>query len=298
MSDVGRAASFPRSNRLQKGIRWAELATGGSGVALAVLVALSSAALGVTFNSINHVAPYRGAIFSANNQVVSICASKNRFGVTPTWNNGTGIGGWTSLSFSKSCVQALGGTSAGYAGTFLSIAIPIHVPNGGHSVQVNANVVFTASQSLHLGGLCPAPHLVNGNGYEQCTLFSQWCFSGCFYGPTPYLWDATNNTFVYSSTTFPVHNNYTEDYNYTTCSSNSCTYSNGTTSVKAQSTVNTPFTWYFNSTMVKSHKYWAVISFNGFAYSSVMNYPASTATASLNFGSFGNGFNVTSVTVV
>lgn len=161
------------------------------------------------------------------------------------------------------------------------------------------SIVFTAVTSYHIGGVCPPVHLdANGNGQENCGVETQWCFSQCFHGPSPYLWDQTNNTFVFDNTYFPSHNNYTYVYNQTSCSSFMCTYNNGTTNVRAASSVNTVFTWYFNSTMVKSHRYWAVILFSGFAFSEITNYPASTAAASFNLATFGDGLNVTSVKVV
>lgn len=290
-------ATYPVTNRPR---RWTPIgALGVSAVSAAFLVAISPLTSAALFNAVGHAAPYRGGMFSASNQVQSLCNSKNRFGVLPRWNNATGLGGWTSLSTSKSCPAALGGVSAGFAGSLLTVGIPVRVPSGAHSVQVVVSINFTASFSYHLGGRCPAVHLdANGNGQENCGIIAQWCFSICIYGSYPYLWDQTNNTYTYDNVYFPFHNNYTYIYNQTSCSSKVCSYNNGSSATSASPKVNTLFTWYFNSTMVKSHRYWAVILFSGFAYSSVQNYPASTASASLNFGSLGNGFNVTSVKVV
>ncbi|HEV2173913.1 MAG TPA: hypothetical protein VGR71_10110, partial [Nitrospira sp.] len=118
------------------------------------------------------------------------------------------------------------------------------------------------------------------------------------YAQTNYLWDATNNTYVYSSTNMRSYDNYTYIYNNTVCSSFTCTNYNGSNSLNAPSSVNTNFTWYFNSTMVKSHHYWAVIMFTGWASSTIQGFPKSTASASLNIATFGNGLNITSVNVV
>lgn len=288
-----------RASRLGPGTIGIHIVAGGGATAISALVVLSSVALGGTFNAINHVAPYRGGTFSVYNQIINTCASHNRFGVAPNWNNATGVGGWTSVSSARSCVPAVGQYSGGFAAELLTVGIPLRLPSGAHSVQVVVSINFTGMQTQHIGGACPTPHLdANGNGQENCGIYSDWCFSICIYGSYPYLWDQTNNTFVYDMVYFPFHHNYTYTYNQTSCSSFKCTYNNGTQSSSAQSKVNTVFTWYFNSTMVKTHRYWAVILFSGFADTSVQNYPASRASASLNFATFGEGFKVTSVTVV
>lgn len=157
--------------------------------------------------------------------------------------------------------------------------------------------MFAGAQMAKIGGTCPMPHLdVNGNGNENCLILSQWGLGGS----TSYLLDATNNTVVNSPTTFPNLYNYTYDYNRTSCSSFKCSYSNSTTAgaTLVGNSLSTTFTWFFNSTMVKTHQYWAIVTLSGGAQSFVYEYPASTASASLNFATFGNGLNITSVKVV
>lgn len=89
------------------------MVAGGSAVAVAFLVAFSSSALGRTFNSTNHTAPYHRATYSVSNILQTGCTTKTRLGVFPHWNNATGIGGWTALSTTKSCPQYLGGKAEG-----------------------------------------------------------------------------------------------------------------------------------------------------------------------------------------
>lgn len=280
-------------------LAFARLGICSSATFCVVAFALPAVTGAIIVNSTNHIAPYPGGTYSANNWVQTQCASKNRLGILPHWSNTTGVGGWTASATAKSCLPAIGVASGGIAGTFFSIAIPLRIPSGAHSVQVNAHIIYSGARSIHLGGPCPAVRLdANGNGQESCSISAQFCFSFCIGGSLPYLWDSTNNTYVYSGTSFPVSNNYTYLSNYTSCSAFKCTYSNSTYSGIAPNSVNTVFTWYFNSTMVKTHRYWAVITFSSFAYSEVQNYPRSTASASFNIGSLGNGLNLTSIAIV
>ncbi|HZY69544.1 MAG TPA: hypothetical protein VFF67_01005 [Thermoplasmata archaeon] len=256
----------------------------------------------MTFGTITISPPFHKATWSANNQVFSTCTTKAHLGVLPHWSNATGVGGWISTSSSKTCPVTVGGISDGWASTILTLAIPVRIPTGAHSVQLNLNIAATASQSAHIGKTCPAPRLnANGNGAEFCLITAEWCFPSCFNPNPTYLWDSTNNTYTTSSTSLPSYYNYTYDYNQTSCSSYKCTYSNYSSAAATSGTGNgfkAPFTWYFNTTAVKGHQYWVVVSINGYAMSEVENYPASTAAANLNVDTFGNGLNFTSIKIV
>ncbi|HZY69571.1 MAG TPA: hypothetical protein VFF67_01140 [Thermoplasmata archaeon] len=281
---------------------WGRIAVAGGVITCVVLISFGCAAAVVIPSSNNVSAPYRGALWSGYNQAQYACLSKARFGMTPQWSNATGVGGWIASSNSRSCSPLLGGTSWGMASTILTIAIPIRIPNGSHSVQVTSRIAMAASQGVHFGGACPAPHLdVNGNGNNVCRIYAEWCFAQCFGAASTYLFDATNSTYSYSNTSFPNSYNYTYDYNSSSCSSFKCTYSNftsaGSTAVTG-SGFNLAFTWYFSTTAAKSHHYWVVLAFNGYAGSMVQGYPASTAAAYMNVGTFGNQFNVTGIKIV
>ncbi|HZY69533.1 MAG TPA: hypothetical protein VFF67_00950 [Thermoplasmata archaeon] len=175
----------------------------------------------------------------------------------------------------------------------------MRIPTGAHSVQVNVKITSSTTQAIHVGKPCPAPVLnANGNGVLNCLIGYEWCFPSCFNPNPTYLWDATNNTYTYSGTSLPSQYNYSYAYNYTTCASFKCTYSNSSGSAGVANGYNAPFTWYFNTTAVKGHQYWVVVSINGYAMSEVENYPASTAAANLNVDSLGNQLNFTSIKIV
>lgn len=275
--------------------------SGGAAWCIALL-AVGSVAGGAVFHSTTISPPYHGAKWSANSQVFSNCATSARLSVAPHWSNATGIGGWISTATSKSCPTNLGGISDGWASTILTLSIPVRIPTGAHSVQVSMNIAVKASQMAHIGKSCPNPLLnANGNGNEFCLITDEWCFPSCFNPNPTYLWDATNNTYTSSSTSLPSYYNYTYDYNQTTCSSYKCTYSNYSSAGATAGTGNgykAPFTWYFNTTAVKSHHYWIIVSINGYAMSEVENYPASLAAAYLNVDSLGNGLNLTAINIV
>lgn len=267
--------------------------------ACVTFVSLSSVAAVITLGSLVITAPYNGATWSSNTQILYSCATSARFAVAPHWSNSTGVGGWIVKSSSKTCTLGGLGGSNGWASTILTIGLPVRIPTGAHSVQVTAKITFTPTGSIHIGKVCPAIVLnANGNGVLNCRIGYEWCFPSCFNPNPTYLLDKTNNSYTYSSTSLPAEDNYSYAYNDTSCGGFICTYSNSS-GAKAVGNVpgNSVFTWYFNTTAVKTHRYLVVISINGYASSYVDNYPSSAAASSLNFDSLGNQFNVTSIKI-
>ncbi|HZY69491.1 MAG TPA: hypothetical protein VFF67_00740 [Thermoplasmata archaeon] len=245
-----------------------------------------------------HSAPFHGAKYSSNNLVNNYCNTHGGWGVSPRWNNATGFGAASAYVKSTSCPAALGGISGGLVQTnTITVGIPIRLPSGAHSVQATMNETMSGTQAVHIGGRCPA--VVGGSGSSNCAINAQYS-SQITYAR---LWDATTNTYTANGgipTYGPNLYNYTYDYNYTSCSSGTCTYSNysAVVSTFAGNTVSAALTAYFNATFNNTHRYWVLLGIYIEATEFIQGYPNSWAVATINMATFGNSFAVGPIKVV
>ncbi|HZY69521.1 MAG TPA: hypothetical protein VFF67_00890 [Thermoplasmata archaeon] len=249
--------------------------------------------------------PFKNATWTiGNSQIYAGCYTKARWTVSPSWNNATGNGSAAASFGSKSCPPSLGGVSSALVQTnVFTISIPLHLPSGAHSVALTMKETMSGSNHVHIGGVCPAPVLANGNGNMNCDAYAQYAsqMGGTSGGGPSKLWDQTTNTYVSGSPgTGPNLYNYTWDYNRTTCSSGTCTYSNYSASVSTFSgnTVSATYTAYFNSTFTNTHKYWVIVGIYLEVTGDVVGYPHSTSSSTLDMAGLGGYFAVTSIKVV
>lgn len=243
-------------------------------------------------------APFPGAKYSSNNLINNYCNTRGGWGIVPRWSNATGIGAATAAVKSTSCPAALGGVSGGLVQTnTITVAIPMRLPAGMHSVQATMNETMSGTQAVHIGGKCPA--VVGGSGSSNCAINAQYSSQFTY----AKIWDATTNTLlgVTSNNPYgPNFYNYTYDYNRTTCSSGTCTYSNYSAVVSTfpGNTVSTVFTAYFNYTFNHTHRYWVELGIYIEATEFIQGYPNSSASATINMATFGNLFGVGPIKVV
>ncbi|HZY69538.1 MAG TPA: hypothetical protein VFF67_00975 [Thermoplasmata archaeon] len=184
--------------------------------------------------------------------------------------------------------------------TDITIAIPVRIPTTGtHVVVANMSAVFTANETVHLGGLCP-PVVLNtyGNGQQYCTIQALYYFQQNY----AYIDDKTTNTWISptGAQSGPLLWGESYGYNDTTCSSNSCSYSNYSlrnTTTLVGNAVNTSWDMAFNTTFTATHHYLLLLSFNIEAGGEIQGYPKTTAVTWINVATFGNHFGVNFVSV-
>ncbi|HZY69579.1 MAG TPA: hypothetical protein VFF67_01180 [Thermoplasmata archaeon] len=292
---MAKKRSGVQSERIQGAWGWARIAyLGASSVLVGSLVLLAP----VASASSTHVAPFHGAKWSSNNIVNNVCNTHGGWGVTPKWSNATGVGVASAYEKSTTCPAALGGTSYGSAvASTLTVAIPLRLPTGAHSVQATMNETMSGNQMVHIGGVCPP--VAGGSGSSNCAEYTQYSSQIT----VAQLWDSTTNTYMSNGGTptyGPALYNYTYAYNDTSCSSGTCTYTNHSVAGSSfpGNTVSASFTAYFNATFNHTHRYWVLLGIYIQAYEMIQGYPNSYTVASINMATFGNSFSVPAVKVV
>lgn len=278
----------------------AAVMAGGSAVAVAALMLLSPTAL-ASIGVGTTVAPYKG------------------FGVTPynSWSQGgcghakviktahfslkTGVGGWADSATASSCKGSIFGTSAsGYTSAEVELQIPVHVSSGTHSFDLNWTITIASMTGITVKGSCPSVSY-SGSGYA-----SQYCsvYAGNYMYAYGYMYD-TNGTYITSGGFLSVVNNYTEVYNDTYCYSGNCynyNYSSPTTSASFSGSI--MFDELLSpSVALKSTHHYVIITYiyggtSASVYSSPKSgYVGSTAAASLNAATLGNGLSLNFISV-
>jgi hypothetical protein len=222
---------------------------------------VTSVAAGATM-----VAPYKGAVVSNyNSSSTGGCAAIGKTLALATWSPVTGIGHFADVGAAKSCPKSLagiGGSSSGSASGEFELAIPVKISTtGAHSVGAMWSLAWTASNTLTVGGVCPAPKLsATGYGYSYCQAYSD----AYIYGYS-YFVDTTNGTGFYSST-----------------------YWSGTT--KYPSTIVKSHHYLFIAYMYGD----AYASIYGYPNG---GYPKASASATVNMATLGNGAKLTGISI-
>ena len=278
-------------------MNWLVRASTGGGAALVAMLFVTSVAAGATL-----VAPYKGAVLTNyNSNNTGGCAAIGKNLAMAAWSPMTGAGHFAEVAGAKSCTKSLAGVGTGSNGGAngeFELAIPIKIAtNGAHSVAATWSLSWASANVLTLGGVCPAPKLIHGNGSSYCSAYSD----AYIYGYN-YLIDTTNGTYFGSSTYWGGASNYTSMYNDTYCYSFTCSYYNSSYGTPGSSSGSISFTWWFNGTMAKSHHYAVVAYIYGSAYASIYGYPnggypKSSASAMVNMATLGHGAKLTSITI-
>jgi len=290
------STKFARSDRAGMGgrrTRWvgaAAMGTLGIAVLMVLMVPASAASAPSVLHTIQITAPYTGAYASpSTSSSASGCAGTSVV-TAPFWHARTGAGGFSGTARASDCAPILSGSASTDVG-FLSY-VPISVVSGHHTIVVKWSIRASGAESLHLGS-CKIASLTN---YSECYEDATIEITG-----SAYLVDQTNGSYVAYPTT-PWAGIAASGFYYDYCYAGNCsTYSYGNAS--GSFSVHTSVVWTFNAHgLVASHQYVLVQSFYGYvdAYSAV--YGSATlhnghATAWLNAGTFGNGLQLTSITV-
>ncbi len=266
----------------------------------------STTASGIT------TAPFRGGAFSGSYTLNPLLAGACGFAQLShpiVWHNGSGRGGWAERVRAvggPACTGANGSSYAAYpvATATLTVAVPIGSPtaSGLHNVTANWTLRYTAKWDESHGG-CPKVVLVNGSGYEDCSV--QVGFTLQSYG-FPHLIDLSTGNFVPSYSVFTLANG-TQWVRDMRCgpgnaSGPACTNLSVTTSdPKATITETYAHPFYWNQTYLNaSHSYAVVCTFLGSVYANTQAYPrpwSANATASLNLEGYGDALTLDSVTI-
>jgi len=272
---------------------WLARATAGGGAALVVMLFVTSVAAGATM-----VPPYKGSVVSNyNSQSSGGCKAVGKNVAPAGWSSVTGIGHLAEAASAKSCAKSLagiGGSSSGYASGEFEIAIPVKIGSTGtHSVSPTWMFTLADSQAMSVGGKCPAVKIsATGYGSSYCDASAEAYISGY-----AYFVDITNGTYFYSSNYWSGFFNYSSQYNDTYCYNFNCSYYNSSYGAPSSFSGSTSHTWWFNGTMVKTHHYVLITYVYGGADAYLYGYPASSATASVNLATLGNGAKLTSISV-
>lgn len=296
-SKTGETGSSTYRSRV--GRRLAAAAVGGSAAlvaALMVLTPVAAASVGVGTT----IAPYKG------------------FGVVPynSWSQGgcghakvvknahfslkTGTGGWVDTASAKSCKAIFGSSSQGYASGEIELEIPVHVSSGSHSIDLNWTVTVNSMESITLKGSCPsvtAPP--SGYSYQYCSVYGD-----AYMYAYSYMYD-TNGTFLGYGGFTSVVSNYTEVYNDTYCYNGNCSSYNYSTPMTSGSFAGSMMFDQVISPSVSfkaTHHYVIIDYIYGGASAGVYGYPksgyvGSSAVASLNAGTLGNGVSLNFITI-
>ena len=254
---------------------------------------VTSVAAGATM-----VPPYKGSVSANyNSQSTGGCSAVGKIVAKAAWSPVTGIGHFADAASAKSCAKSLAGIgsgSNGYASGEFEIAIPVHIATtGAHSVAPTWMFTIADSQKMSVGGVCPAVKIsATGYGSSYCDASSEAYVSGY-----AYLVDTTNGTYFYSTSYWSGFFNYSSQYNDTYCYNFNCSYYNSSYGAPSTFSGSTSHTWWFNGTMVKSHKYVLITYVYGGASAYLYGYPKSSASAMVNLATLGNGAKLSSISV-
>jgi hypothetical protein len=113
-----------------------------------------------------------------------------------------------------------------------------------------------------------------------------------------YMVDQTNYTYYYSPTYVPYTNNYSNQYNDTSCYSGSCYYYNYSYGGPAAVSAMFQFTSFFNGTFNSSHHYVLYFNFYGSTSASAYGYRSAVGFSMLNLRNGATPTRLTSVAIV
>ncbi|HEV2316200.1 MAG TPA: hypothetical protein VGV89_01315 [Thermoplasmata archaeon] len=303
----------PGRTRKYFGSRLAGALTGGGIAAVALLLVVAPGG----FAAVTVTPPYTGVTSNSLSTSVSGCAhatSAHPF----SFNLNTGRAAFTGSTSSSACgggFGGVGGSAAGSVSSSTSAALHLALPSGRHTLTTNWNATWTAVGSVSGGGSCPTStytysypptnySLTYTDGYCAAESFVQaYVFT--------YLYDVTNNTYVFPSTSnlsnydIVIVNAAAQKYTsiYYGCS----TSTNGTSCFTYNSSAAGPTTFtsigtavdhlVLKGTFASTHTYALLVYVEAYLYSYTSGWAHAKASCSLNLGTLGAGVTLTSFTV-
>ena len=228
-------------------------------VALAILVLLTPFSAAATVHApVIYTAPFVGKTGVATDLMSVDCKVTGKFTMPPVFNLTTGVESLSEKSTAKSCPSALG---YGYETTAGDAAIwtpAFHGVSGLYHVVVKWKVTWSATLVASLGP--------THTGSAHASVFLVGIL---------YLYDATNLTYLPATSSWGAFN---------------VTF-NGTLVVHHTAMV----TIYLNQTVNSTHTYHIATWIDGSTMSYAASSGPSSASASLNMGSAGNGAKLLSI---
>ena len=276
-------------------------------------------------------APYKGAWTNSASISHDGCGKAKQGAVA--WSMSTGTGGiGLSSAIAPHCSNTFGGVgtySSGNSWSRIEVAVKLKpLTTGYHSVNPVISLSWTEAVKVVNGScLAKAQPYTYGTYYKSgansywynTTGYSSYCDSSANVNPYANFWidDVTSNTQIYptsgsnywynntyaytqnSTGWYSNHNTYYINgnwsyYNYTY--SNNYSYSTPTLSSSGAGTaVLSP---YFNTTFASSDVYALVFYVQGYTYAQDQNWASGgSASASLNFGTLGNGVTLSKIVI-
>jgi hypothetical protein len=243
-------------------------------------------------------APYlTGVVHSFTHQSSIGCANlsvaKSKFNLT------SGVGGFSARAGAATCPKGSGGASTSsyaLAEGSSEVGFPISPPASGiapSSIRVNATFHLTASANSTVVWKCPAAHRnrSTGAGSSNCIASSLEVLN-----ISVVLQDLTRFTRVPSSNPFSGFNAYSSTYSDDFCFSYGCYWSNYSYAYSS-GLLGGNFSWWINTTLNSADKYNVVVTVGATVGVALQGFPRSHIDAALNFGTKGNDWNLTSISV-
>ncbi|HTT25679.1 MAG TPA: hypothetical protein VMH90_01780 [Thermoplasmata archaeon] len=281
--------------------------------ALAILLLACAGPVGATRTpSGTTSAPYRGSAHYASYTLTPLLAGPCGFAVLShpiTWHGSTGKAGWAErvrASGGTNCTGTNGSAYAAFptASATLTVAVPIGAPNatGYHDVAAAWSIRYTGRWDESHGG-CPKVVLVNGTGYQDCSVAVGFTVRSVGF---PRLIDLSTGNFVPSYSVFTLSNGTTWVRDVACAASNGSVSNCSTIFLPTPDPIATvtatfPHTFYWNGTYLNaSHRYAVECSFAGSVFADTASYPRpwfANASASLNLEGYGDGLTLSGVTI-
>lgn len=268
---------------------------------IAVMVLVSTSAVGATVSP-----PFTGKTVKFVYDEIGGCAGGS-YGHRASWSLSTGSYLWAASAGAKTCAPPLPHDLGGFAyqvGQFYSF-IPLTISAGVHSVAANWTAKYSTAGSITWTGSCPGLttrtstyNYTTGEclieSYAQVQVYSA-------------IYDATNQSVLTSNTgnmgyTVSAYNqtdNLTYIYWSCTHGASSCTSMNISVGDPANSSWSlsdsTASTAWINGTFVRGHHYYLEVSILSQTGTLTFGWLRSTARASVNAGTGGNGIDLRSI---
>lgn len=234
-------------------------ALGVAAIALVMILTPFSQAAPVAFGTVVYHAPYAGKPVTGSFMQSVDCKVSGSYPKMPAFNRATGLEQVSVKSSARSCPSGLGYGWEDTTGSAGDWTPSFHGISGAYHVVVKWKVTWSATLKANLG-----PHFT---GAAHSTLYLVGIL---------YLYDGTNLTYLPATSTWSAFN---------------ATY-NGTATFHSSVVA----TMYLNQTVILGHTYniatWIDVS--SYAYAS--SFGPSSASASVNVGTLGNGAQLLSIT--
>ena len=244
------------------------------------------------------VAPFPGAVPAVFTLLQSGGCGTGKLVKAPTWSATSGGGGWSNSGSARSCAHSAGSVgmdSFAVSEGEIDVGVPVKLTSGAHTIVVNWSITAAGAQTFHLGAPCRAPPSnPTGTSSSTCDVTAEaFLFGGAE------LEDTTNGTVFGAANVWSGLFNESFQVNSTSCSFGVCTSSNSSFGLPGGGFSGTSLvSFYINATLNGHHSFVVHTFVFGGAFLDLFGYPASSASASLNAASSGNGVVLTAVQIV